>query len=122
MSDYAIQAAVYARLVAALSPTPVYDHVPQDQAPLHVRIGQDSATPDNTKTANGAEHTVEIDIYSSKRGFSETKLTMKKIYEALHRQRLYPSGTQVVIPQFDFSECFEEPDGSRGVIRFRLQT
>lgn len=123
MSDtaYSIQAIVYQTLTAALSPTPVYDHVPQDNPPLHVRIGEDSATPDNTKNVNGSEHIVEVNVYSNKRGFAETKQTMKKIYQALHRQRLYLSGVPV-LPQFEFSEVFAEPDGSRGITRFRIQT
>jgi len=113
---------LYARLSAALAPVPVYDHVPQNQPPLFVSIGADAAIADNTKTANGAEHSVEINIYSSARGFAETKQLIRKIYATLHRQTLYPVGTQPVIPQFDNSLCFEEPDGCRGVVRFRIQT
>lgn len=122
MSDLAIQDAVLAAVAAAVAPTPVYDHVPQNTPPLYVRIGDGSALPNNTKTASGADHFPEISVHSSHRGYSEVKATIKKIYDALHRKTLTPTGTQRVIPQFEFSDYFRDPDGPRGVIRFRAQT
>ncbi len=126
MSDasLAVQTAIYARLSALLDPTPVYDNpgTPQDEVPIYVQIGEDNATPSNTKTHNGSEHVIEINVYSSKRGFAEVKGVLKRIYNELHRRDLSLTGFQATKPQFDFSECFGEPDGSRGVIRFRFQT
>lgn len=122
MSDLAIQDAVLAAVTAAVSPTPVYDHVPQNTPPLFVRIGDGTSLPSNTKTANGSDHFPEISVHSSARGYAEVKATVKKIYDALHRKTLQPTGTQRVIPQFEFSDYFRDPDGPRGVIRFRAQT
>lgn len=121
-SSLAVQTAIFERLSAALAPTPVYDNVPQDSPPLYVQIGQDTALPSETKSANSSEHTIEIHIYSSKRGFSETKAVMKQIYDELHKQPLVLVGFESTTPLFDFSESFPEPDGTRGVIRFRHQT
>jgi hypothetical protein len=121
-SSLAVQDAVLAAVTAAVDPTPVYAHVPQNTSAPYVLIGDDNATPDNTKSANGQEHSVEISVFSSQRSYAEVKQTTKKIYNALHRVPLYPSGTQRVIPQYDFSEFFRDPDGPRGVIRFRIQT
>lgn len=121
-ASLAIQARVFAVITEAVSPTPVYDNVPQNTAPLYVQIGSDSATPNNTKTANGQDHFVEISVFSTNRGYAEVKQTTKKIYAALHRVPLYPDGEQRVIPQYEFSEFFRDQDGPRGVIRFRLQT
>lgn len=121
-SSLAIQAKVFATVTAAVAPTPVYDNVPQNSVPLYVQIGSDSAIPSNTKTANGQEHFVDISVFSTGRGYAEVKQTTKKIYAALHRKPLYPDGEQRVIPQYEFSEFFRDPDGPRGVIRFRIQT
>lgn len=122
MRSYEIQVAAFARLSALLAPTPVYDHPPQNQAPLYVQIGDTTVTPDNTKSANGTDEAFEINTYSSARGYSETKQLLRRIYDAMHRKPFSLSTGQSVIPQFEFSEVFPEPDGVRGVIRFGIQT
>jgi hypothetical protein len=121
-SSLPVQDVVLAALTAALAPTPVYDNVPQNTAPLYVQIGEGSSTPDTTKAASGQNELVEVNIFSTHRGFLEVKQTARKIKDALHRKTLYPAGTQRVIPEFEFSDFFREPDGPRGVMRFRIQT
>jgi len=126
MSDAsaAVQVAWYNLLSSALSPTPVFDHVPQDSVALFVTVGDDSANPSTTKSKNSSEHLLEANVYSSKRGFKETKETLRAIYLAAHKRPLAVSGFEATTPLFEFSETFREPDdeGVRGVIRFRTQT
>ena len=117
-----VQKALYTRLTSALTPVPVYDYVPQDEAPPFVVIGEDTALPADTKTYNGVEHSLQVHIYSDKRGLSEVKGYMATIYDDLQRAPLTVSGYNTSTPLFDFSDSFIEPEGSRGVIRFRVRT
>jgi hypothetical protein len=122
MRSYEIQVAIVGRLSTALSPIAVSDVPPQNEAAPYVQVGDVTVTPNNTKSANGTDEAFEISTYSVLRGYTETKQMLRDIYDSLHRKSLSLSTGQSVIPQFEFSEVFPEPDGVRGVIRFGIQT
>ena len=54
---WAFQQALYARLAAALSPVPVFDHAPQNQAAPFVDIGDMDTRQDDLLAASGARRT-----------------------------------------------------------------
>jgi len=122
MRSYETQVAMFNRVSALVAPTPVFDHPPQDLVPLYVQIGDFVATPSNTKSVNGTDSSFEINTYSRARGYTETKQLLDRIHNGLHRQRLTLASGQAVIPQFEFSDLFPEPDGVRGVMRFGIQS
>jgi hypothetical protein len=106
----------------ALLSVPVYDNVPQDAPHDFVVIGEGQELPDNTKTKNGVEHIFEINIYTgdaNNRGLKQVKAISDQIYANLHRQTFTLTGYEATMPQFDSFIPFQEPDGARGVIRFR---
>lgn len=123
MSDASlpVQKAIYARLSDALT-APVFDHVPQDQTGEYVVIGEGTEIPADTKTHNGVEHQVEVHVYSDKRGKSATKTILGQVYTDLHRQPITVDGFSATMLQFDSEVMFEEPNGFRGVARYRFFT
>lgn len=121
-----VQAAVYAAVNAALqslSPAvPVYDYVP-DNFPLpFARVGDGSAVNDDTKVENGHEHSIEIQIYSQHRGTAEVRSIGTAVYDALHNVALSVAGFNASYASMQFEDYFSEPEGSRGVMRFRIKT
>lgn len=113
-----LQAALRARILALLPTLPVFDHVPQDQPPEFITVGPDFGLPFDTKTSSGVLRSVEVNIYSSYRGLAEVKARMDTLYAGLQQHVLAVSGVTVRPLRFEFSEAFQEPDGSRGVLRF----
>lgn len=129
MSDgsIALQDSVFAALNGNLTDissaaVPVYDRPPKESPPAFVRIGEDSHSNSDTKIENGVEHEFEVHVYSGYHGTREVKLVMGQIYAILQRASLTASGFQVTPPMMTFSTEFIEPDGSRGVMRFRSTT
>lgn len=123
MSDASlpVQTAIYSRLSAALS-TPVFDHVDQDRAQPYVVIGEGREIPADTKTHNGVEHHIDINVYSAKRGMTETKTILGQVYTELHRKPITVAGFSATMLQFDSQVMFPEPAGYRGVATYRFFT
>ena len=123
MSDASlpVQKAICSRLSAALS-TPVFDYVDQDRVQPYVIIGEGTEIPADTKTHNGVEHQIEVHVYSAKRGKSETKTILGQIYTELHRKPITVEGFSATMLQFDSEVMFTEPNGFRGVARYRFYT
>lgn len=125
----ALQAGIYTRLTAQLTPTPVYDHVPQNSTYPYVVIGEDTAVDWSTKNANGWETTLTIHVWDRpKAGRKSVKTLQSNIYDALHRQEsnVTVTGFQLVTLQCEFETSFQETavEGSNdhyyhGVQRFR---
>lgn len=127
MVEYEVQKAIKTTLdaimpISGVGTVPVHDHVPQDTDPPFIVIGADSAQYADTKLEQGMAHTVEIDIYSSYRGFAEVKRIMGAIYTALHWQSITVTGYEATRAKFVSSIEFEEPEGTRGTQRFELLT
>lgn len=116
-----VQGAFVSALKAALT-IPVYDSVPENLPPPFCVVDSDLSTSADTKTYNGVSHSVEVHVYSAKRGKAEVHGLLDAIYAALQRQPLTVTGVTASPPQFEFKEIFREPDGTRGVMRFMVRT
>jgi len=101
--------------------TDVFDFVPENTAFPYVKIGEETAVDNGTKTLQGNEHTLVIHTFSRYRGSKETKEIMSRIYALLHESSLTVSGASLVNLRFDFSDIIKENDGltTHGLQRFR---
>lgn len=130
LDSWAVQVAVVTRLkahagLAAIVGARVFDHVPEGAVYPYVEIDDDSVTDDGTKDRDGAEHTVQVQLWSRHRGRREVKLMAAAVSDALHRQTLILSGgSHAVNCRREFAETFRDDDGLtyRGVLRFRIVT
>lgn len=116
-----VQSAIVTLLRGGLT-IPVYDHVPQDKPPPFVVVSDDTAIKADTKTYNSVAHNVTVDVYSSQRGLAEVKSLMDQLYSLLQRRVVAVQGVNATPPQFEFSDAFFEPEGSRGTMRFSMRT
>ena len=102
--------------------TDVFDFVPENTAFPYVKIGEETAVDNGTKTLQGNEHTLVIHTFSRYRGSKEAKEIMSRIYALLHESSLTVSGASLVNLRFEFSDIIKENDGltTHGVQRFRV--
>tara|TARA_Y100000310_G_scaffold334131_1_gene413144 strand:- start:421 stop:822 length:402 start_codon:yes stop_codon:yes gene_type:complete len=101
--------------------TDVYDFVPENTAFPYVKLGEDTAIDNGTKTLQGNEHTLVVHTFSRYRGSKEIKDIMARIYTVLHESSLTVSGASLVNLRFEFSDVLKENDGltTHGLQRFR---
>ena len=101
--------------------TDVYDFVPENTAFPYVKLGEDTAIDNGTKTLQGNEHTLVVHTFSRYRGSKEIKDIMARIYTVLHESSLTVSGASLVNLWFEFSDVLKENDGltTHGLQRFR---
>ena len=101
--------------------TDVYDFVPENTAFPYVKLGEDTAIDNGTKTLQGNEHTLVVHTFSRYRGSKEIKDIMSRIYTLLHESSLTVSGASLVNLRFEFSDVLKENDGltTHGLQRFR---
>ena len=101
--------------------TDVFDFVPESTAFPYVKVGEETAVDNGTKTLQGNDHTLVIHTFSRYRGSKETKEIMSRIYALLHESSLTVSGASLVNLRFDFSDIIKENDGltTHGLQRFR---
>ena len=101
--------------------TDVFDFVPENTAFPYVKIGEETAVDNGTKTLQGNEHTLVIHTFSRYRGSKETKEIMSRIYALLHESSLTITGASLVNLRFEFSDIIKENDGltTHGLQRFR---
>ena len=96
----ALQAAVVAALgadagVSALVGTRIYDVPPREVTFPYVTIGPANVTDWSTSTEAGAEHRLELHIWSRQRGKKETYEIMAALEAALDERRRLPlTGTR----------------------------
>jgi hypothetical protein len=123
-----LQKAIYTRLNSQLSPTSVYDHVPQNSTYPYVVIGEILSVPWDTKTADGQEFSVTVHVWDKGAGKKSVNLKMESVYTALHQQEsnLSPSGFTVILIRCDYIAVFQETGEAtdqdhyyHGVMRFR---
>ena len=103
--------------------TDVFDFVPENTAFPYVKVGEETAVDNGTKTLQGNEHTLVIHTFSRYRGSKETKEIMSRIYALLHESSLTISGASLVNLRFEFSDVIKENDGltTHGIQRFRAR-
>ncbi len=99
----------------------VYDYVPDSSAFPYVKLGEETAIDNGTKSLQGNEHTLVIHSFSRYRGSKQIKEIMSRIYALLHESSLSVSGASLVNLRFEFSDVIKENDGltSHGLQRFR---
>ena len=89
----------------------IYDNVPQTSSYPYVVIGNEIATNQGTKTLDGIEYGIDIDVWSQYRGKKEIKNIMERIYNLLHDQDLTVSGASFVVSQVRQVATLVEADG-----------
>jgi len=99
----------------------VYDYVPDSSAFPYVKLGEETAIDNGTKSLQGNEHTLVIHSFSRYRGSKQIKEIMSRIYALLHESSLSVSGASLVNLRFEFADVIKENDGltSHGLQRFR---
>lgn len=99
----------------------IFDEVPEGSSTPYVTIGEDTAVDYSTDTADGADITVNIDVWSEYKGSKECKQIMDRIHDLLHDSSLSITGFNLVNLRFEFSDILRDPDGvtRHGVMRFR---
>ena len=99
----------------------VYDYVPDSSSFPYVKLGEETAIDNGTKSLQGNEHTLVIHSFSRYRGSKQIKEIMSRIYALLHESSLSVSGASLVNLRFVFSDVIKENDGltSHGLQRFR---
>ena len=99
----------------------IFDEVPEGSSTPYVTIGEDTAVDYSTDTADGADITVNIDVWSEYKGSKECKQIMDRIHDLLHDSSLSITGFNLVNLRFEFSDILRDPDGvtRHGFMRFR---
>lgn len=122
---FSLQAAIYDRLTAKISDAAVYDFVPEDTKFPYIAIGEDTALPWNSKTADGQEVTHTLHLFSQAPGSQEIKDLIDQAIAALTVAPLDLSeaGFTVAVHSLDFNQTLKEGDGitRHGILRFRFK-
>lgn len=125
MISNALQAAIYARLVAnagvaALVSGRVYDITPLDAAFPHISFGPSDIVTDDQECINGRVETVQLDCWSrAQDGFRECKALVDAVKAALHDYSVNLSVGALASMRITLSQVFRDPDGltSHGVVQ-----
>lgn len=80
---YQVQKAVYSALSSGLTGIPVLDYVPENQNFPYISIGEDEFDSDGTKLEHADIASVEVNIWSQARGFSEVKSILENTVSLL---------------------------------------
>ena len=89
----------------------IFDNVPQDTSYPYVAIGDITAINRGTKTLDGNEYVLDIDVWSTYRGKKEISEAMERIYELLHEATYSVSGANMVVSQVRNTVTIVENDG-----------
>ena len=77
----------------------IFDNVPQDTTYPYVVLGNLTALNRGTKTLDGNDYVLDIDVWSTYRGKKEISEAMERIYELLHDTTYSVSGADMVVSQ-----------------------
>jgi len=115
--------AVYDALTAALSVS-VYTAAPLDTALPYVDIGDTFAGDWSTKTFDGSDTNLTIDIWSDYQGSKEALDIAAQIKTALHKVDLTVTGSTLVLIWHQSTNVFRDADEEtiHGVMEFRILT
>lgn len=120
-----LQQAIYAALDgdAALGNmiTGIFDHVPQDTGYPYVTIGEMRAKDYSTKTTQGAEIDVTVNVISRDKGSKTCLDILARIHDLLHDADLALATCTLVSIRFTSTEINRRADGLtyQGINRFR---
>ncbi|MFP4538728.1 MAG: DUF3168 domain-containing protein, partial [Dichotomicrobium sp.] len=121
MNALAVQKAVVDALDAALD-TPVFDHVPQDQAMPFVSVAAQDIGDADTLTSRAWRHVLTLSVWSEHRGQKEVLEILAEIDGALHDAKLsLESGTAILARIVD-SRSRADQDGKTyiGTVTLRV--
>jgi hypothetical protein len=127
--SFALQQAIFAVLSAsgdlqALIGGRLFDYVPRDSAFPYVALGGGSEADWSTATEDGAEHAVQIDVWSRSTGHKEAKQIADIIRETLNNAALTISGATLIDIRHLATDFSRESDGQtfRARLSFRAVT
>ena len=89
----------------------IFDNVPQDTSYPYVVIGNINVANRGTKSLDGNEYSVDIDVWSTYRGKKEISQAMERIYELFHDTSYSVSGADVVVRPVRSTITLVENDG-----------
>tara|TARA_R110000824_G_scaffold290624_1_gene479147 strand:+ start:257 stop:664 length:408 start_codon:yes stop_codon:yes gene_type:complete len=89
----------------------IFDNVPQDTTYPYVVLGNITALNRGTKTLDGNDYVLDIDVWSTYRGKKEISDAMERIYELLHDTTYSVSGADMVVSQVRNTITLVENDG-----------
>ena len=89
----------------------IFDNVPQDTAYPYVVIGNINVANRGTKSLDGNEYSVDIDVWSQYRGKKEISDAMERIYELLNDTSYSVSSADMVVSQVRNTITLTENDG-----------
>lgn len=120
-----LQQAIYERLandpILTEMVTAVYDEVEEGAIMPYVQIGDDTTTPNDTKTDYGEQTTLTLHAWSGGPGKAEAKRIMDAILQAITAEPLQLIGGFTVEGiEREFLETFNDGQSYHGVCRFRV--
>ena len=96
LNSFALRAAIYVRLDNQLG-TPIYSYVPQNSTYPYIRIGDVTASTQDTQTTGMQLYTVTIHSFDKSVASTQAiESIMANIYGALHNYALVVTGYSVV--------------------------
>jgi hypothetical protein len=100
----------------------IFDNVPQDTAYPYVVLSNFNVVNRGTKTLDGNEYSIDIDVWSQYRGKKQISEIMERIYELLHDTSYSVSGADMVVSQVRNVITLVENDGitRHGVLTLSL--
>ena len=89
----------------------IFDNVPQDTSYPYVVIGNISVNNIGTKSLDGNDYSVDIDVWSQYRGKKQISEAMERIYNLFHDATFSVSGADMVTSQVRNTITLVENDG-----------
>ncbi len=98
----------------------IYDYVPQSAELPYICLGRTQERPWLTKTFDGSEHVITLDLWTRDLGRKQIAAMMKAVREALANIAMSDLFNCVLF-QFEFSEILRDLDDGvmHGVMRYR---
>lgn len=89
----------------------VYDQVPSTPTYPLVSLGDGQVLPDKAECIDGVEVFLQIDVWSRKVGYAETKEIAAAVIDALDDQALTVTGFDVIVFELSGVQYMRDPDG-----------
>jgi len=105
--------------------TKIYSHVPDGTEEPFIAFTTTTIAEFESKTTDGSEHTIELDVWSAKSTNREVMQIMRAIKGVLDRNKTFAvTGTTLIDCRLEFATEFPDSDGPtrHGVMRFRVWT
>ena len=103
--------------------TGVYDGPPPDAASPYLVIGADIVTDWSTKTENGHEHRIAVNVWDAGPGAAPVKMLMGDVEARLANLAGVRDGHRIVSARLVRSLVLTDAEGwSQGIVEFRFRT